>query len=65
MADDADAPTDQRRPSDQHQAFLARLSAIETIVVAVIALIAIAGIMLIGKGFYMKATASLLQSTSI
>lgn len=41
--------------------FLARLSAIETIVVAIIALIALAGLMLVGKGFYMKAKAEVSQ----
>ncbi|ASY63805.1 hypothetical protein SJ05684_c23650 [Sinorhizobium sojae CCBAU 05684] len=56
MADDEDAPTDQRPP------FLARLSAIETIIVAAIALTALAGLMLIGKGFYLKATACLLEA---
>ncbi|MCZ4092011.1 hypothetical protein [Sinorhizobium psoraleae] len=51
MADD-DLP-------EQRAGFLARLSAIETIVVAIIALIALAGLLLIGKGFYMKAKAEL------
>ncbi|OCP09236.1 MULTISPECIES: class GN sortase [unclassified Ensifer] len=41
--------------------FLARLSAVETIVLAIIALIALAGLMLIGKGFYMKAKAEVSQ----
>ncbi|APG85236.1 hypothetical protein [Sinorhizobium americanum] len=45
---------------EQRAGFLARLSAIETIIVAIIAMIALAGLMLIGKGFYMKATAELL-----
>lgn len=49
MSDDEDAPTDPR------PTFLARLSAIETIIVAAIALIALAGLMLTGKGLYMKA----------
>ncbi|WP_139793168.1 hypothetical protein [Ensifer aridi] len=35
--------------------FLGRLSAIETIVAAIIALVVLAGLMLVGKGFYMKA----------
>lgn len=47
--------------SGQRGGFLARLSAIETIVVAIIALIALAGLLLIGKGFYMKAKAELSQ----
>ncbi|MCO5964602.1 hypothetical protein [Sinorhizobium meliloti] len=33
----------------------ARLSAIQTVVVAIVALFAFAGLMLVGKGFYMKA----------
>ncbi len=33
----------------------ARLSAIQTIVVAIVALFALAGLMLVGKGFYVKA----------
>ncbi|ASY69772.1 hypothetical protein [Sinorhizobium fredii] len=43
----------------QRTGFLARLSATETIVVAIIAMIALAGLMLIGKGFYMKAKTEL------
>ncbi|MCA1442923.1 class GN sortase [Ensifer sp. IC4062] len=54
MADDDDS-------SGQRAGFLARLSAIETVVVAIIALIALAGLLLIGKGFYMKAKAELSQ----
>ncbi|MCA1404733.1 class GN sortase [Ensifer sp. IC3342] len=54
MADDDDL-------SGQRGGFLARLSAIETIVVAIIALIALAGLLLIGKGFYMKAKAEVSQ----
>ncbi|ASY57324.1 hypothetical protein [Sinorhizobium sp. CCBAU 05631] len=53
MADNEDDLPEQRT------GFLARLSAIETIIVAIIAMIALAGLMLIGKGFYMKATAEL------
>lgn len=34
--------------------FFARLSALETIVAAVFALAVLAGLMLVGKGFYMK-----------
>lgn len=41
--------------------FFARLSAAETIVLAVIALIALAGLMLVGKGFYIKAKAEVSQ----
>ncbi|WP_331371757.1 sortase family protein [Sinorhizobium chiapasense] len=55
MADDDDL-------SDRPAGFLARLSAIETIVVAIIALIALAGLLLIGKGFYMKARAEVSQA---
>ncbi|MBP1883461.1 class GN sortase [Sinorhizobium mexicanum] len=54
MADEDDLPS-------QRAGFLARLSAVETIVVAIIALIALAGLLLIGKGFYMKAKAELSQ----
>ncbi|ACP26037.1 hypothetical protein NGR_c22780 [Sinorhizobium fredii NGR234] len=39
----------------QRAGFLARLSATETIIVAIIAMVALAGLMLIGKDFYMKA----------
>lgn len=49
MVDDGNGPR-QPRPS-----FLAGLSAGETIVAAIIALLALAGLLLIGKGFYMKA----------
>lgn len=52
MADNEDSPPGQRA------GFLARLSATETIV-AIIAMIALAGLMLIGKGFYMKAKTEL------
>ncbi|WEX76486.1 class GN sortase [Sinorhizobium numidicum] len=55
MAGDDDDPREQR------PGFLARLSAVETIVAAIIALIALAGLMLIGKGFYMKAKADVSQ----
>ena len=51
MADNEDDLPERRA------GFLARLSAIETIIVAIIAMIALAGLMLIGKGIYMKATA--------
>ncbi|WOS61657.1 hypothetical protein [Sinorhizobium fredii] len=43
----------------QRTGFLARLSATETIIVAIIAMIALAGLMLIGKGFYVKAKTEL------
>ncbi|PST22287.1 hypothetical protein C7U60_13770 [Mesorhizobium plurifarium] len=33
----------------------ARLSAIQTVVMAIVALFALAGLMLVGKGFYVKA----------
>jgi sortase A len=41
--------------------FLARLKALETIVLAGILLVALAGLMLVGKGFYMKAKAEVSQ----
>lgn len=41
--------------------FLARLSAGETVVLAVITMIALAGALLVGKGLYMKAKAELSQ----
>jgi sortase A len=52
---------DEHSLTEQRPGFLARLSAIETIVVAVIALIALAGLLLIGKGFYIKAKAEVSQ----
>ncbi len=51
---------DNQKP-EPRPGFLARLSAVETIVLAVIALIALAGLMLVGKGFYMKAKAEVSQ----
>jgi len=51
---------DNERP-EPGPGFLARLSAVETIVLAIIALIALAGLLLIGKGFYMKAKAEVSQ----
>lgn len=45
---------DEERPGEQRQGFLDRLSEIETVVVAIIAFIALAGIMWVGKGYYMK-----------
>ena len=49
-----------RRPaSDPHTGFLARLNALETVVLAIIALVALAGLMLVGKGFYLKAVAEI------
>ncbi|USJ22072.1 class GN sortase [Ensifer adhaerens] len=47
--------------SEPRPGFLARLSAVETIVLAIISLIALAGLLLIGKGFYMKAKAEVSQ----
>jgi sortase A len=41
--------------------FLARLNALETVVLAGILLVALAGVMLVGKGFYMKAKAEVSQ----
>lgn len=41
--------------------FLARLGALETVVLAGILLIALAGLMLVGKGFYIKAKSELSQ----
>lgn len=41
--------------------FLARLTALETVVLAGILLVALAGVMLVGKGFYMKAKAEVSQ----
>lgn len=41
--------------------FLARLNALETVVLAGILLVALAGLMLVGKGFYMKAKAEVSQ----
>ncbi|MDW5312882.1 class GN sortase [Rhizobium sp. PL01] len=41
--------------------FLARLNPLETIVLAGILLVALAGLMLVGKGFYMKAKAEVSQ----
>lgn len=51
---------DNERP-EPRPGFFARLSAVETVVLAVIALIALAGLMLVGKGFYMKAKAEVSQ----
>lgn len=51
---------DKERP-ESSPGFFARLSAAETIVLAIIALIALAGLMLIGKGFYMKVKAEVSQ----
>ncbi|WEZ82958.1 hypothetical protein P6U16_18705 [Rhizobium sp. 32-5/1] len=39
---------------EQRSGFLARLNPIETLVLAVIALLALAGLMLIGKGLLLK-----------
>lgn len=46
---------------DRRGGFLARLSMLETLVLAGISLVAIAGLMLVGKGFYMKAKAEVSQ----
>lgn len=49
-------------PDKQARAgFLARLNALETVVLAGILLVALAGLMLVGKGFYMKAKAEVSQ----
>lgn len=48
-------------PKERRAGFLARISAGETIVLAVITLIALAGALLVGKGLYMKAKAELSQ----
>jgi sortase A len=45
-----------------HAGFLARLNALETVVLAGILLVALAGLMLVGKGFYMKAKAEVSQA---
>ncbi|OAP38209.1 hypothetical protein AU381_21725 [Sinorhizobium glycinis] len=59
MADNEDDPPEQRA------GFLARLSATETIIVAIIAMIALAGLMLLGKGFYVKAKAELFAAEKL
>ncbi len=46
---------------DGRGGFLARLNMLETLVLAGISLVAIAGLMLVGKGFYMKAKAEVSQ----
>ena len=43
----------------RREGFLARLNALETVVLAAIILLALAGLMLVGKGFYLKATVEL------
>ncbi|MCV9961273.1 class GN sortase [Pararhizobium sp. BT-229] len=48
-------------PHEGRAGFLARLNALETVVLAGIALVALAGMMLVGKGFYMKAKAEVSQ----
>ncbi|MBP2236766.1 hypothetical protein J2Z31_003280 [Sinorhizobium kostiense] len=45
----------EERPGEKRQGFLDRLSEIETVLVAIIAFIALAGIMWVGKGYYIKA----------
>ncbi|CAN7414840.1 hypothetical protein [Pararhizobium sp. LjRoot238] len=50
------------RPApDLRTGFLARLNMLETLVFAAICLVAIAGLMLVGKGFYIKAKSELPQ----
>lgn len=46
---------------DGRGGFLARLNMLETLVLAGISLVAIAGLMLVGKGFYMKTKAEVSQ----
>jgi sortase A len=46
---------------DGRDGFLARLNMLETLVLAGISLVAIAGLMLVGKGFYMKVKAEVSQ----
>ncbi|KQV38317.1 MULTISPECIES: class GN sortase [unclassified Rhizobium] len=48
-------------PRERRAGFLARLSAGETVVLAIITMIALAGALLVGKGLYMKAKAELSQ----
>lgn len=47
--------------NERRAGFLARLSAGETVVMAIIAMIALAGMLIAAKGFYMKAKAELSQ----
>jgi sortase A len=57
-----DASLDKRGQDKEGRAgFLARLNALETVVLAGILLVALAGLMLVGKGFYMKAKAEVSQ----
>lgn len=46
---------DNDNASQPNADLFARLSAVQTIVVAIVALFALAGLMLVGKGFYVKA----------
>jgi sortase A len=58
------SPGQDRQVQDKEEGragFLARLNALETVVLAGILLIALAGVMLVGKGFYMKAKAEVSQ----
>jgi sortase A len=58
----SDKPGDDRNDDKEGRAgFLARLSPMETVVLAGILLVALAGLMLVGKGFYMKAKAEFSQ----
>ncbi|WP_438752753.1 class GN sortase [Pararhizobium sp. O133] len=50
-----------KHPVEGRAGFLARLSALETVVLAGILLVGLAGLMLVGKGFYIKAKAELSQ----
>lgn len=51
----------QEQDKEGRAGFLARLNALETVVLAGILLVALAGAMLVGKGFYMKAKAEVSQ----
>jgi len=52
---------DGNHTNEGRAGFLARLNALETVVLAGILLVALAGLMLVGKGFYMKAKAEVSQ----
>ncbi len=56
-----DAHLEQGQDKEGRAGFLARLNPLETVVLAGILLIALAGLMLVGKGFYMKAKAEFSQ----
>lgn len=58
----SDKPINEGNQDKEGRAgFLARLNALETVVLAGILLVALAGVMLVGKGFYMKAKAEFSQ----